>query len=346
MRRIVESLWFLVAVFPAAVFGQAAPSLIYEEGKSIPVVLYPSAEPTPPLRYQLLPSLLDRIPGNAAVYWNHIPLERHIFFAEFDKEYDEDGKIGIWMKIPLGDPRENAYRQKERRAIDLVRSGGVFADMQRAARFESCDWEQPVHEGRYMTMPLREIQYSREYARLLAAKAHLEIAEGEYDQAVRTLQVGYAEARQVAQSPTLVSCLVGVTIASIMSDQVQQFIEQPDAPNLYWALSTLPRPLVDFRPGAEAESNILYLQFPELRDLDKRKLSPDEWRGLFTRIVDESSSIMKMETGISPRSNTGRRSCSGPSAATRRRNATSLSTGIRQPGSRSCRSPRSCSSTR
>ena len=68
-----------------------------------------------------------------------------------------------------------------------------------------------------------------------------------------------------------------------MSNQVQQFIQQPDAPNLYWALSTLPRPLVDMRPGAEAESNILYLQFPELRDLDKKKLSPEEWRELLKK---------------------------------------------------------------
>jgi hypothetical protein len=150
-----------------------------------------------------------------------------------------------------------------------------------------------------MTMPLREIQYAREYARLLGAKAHLEIAEGEYDQAVRTLQVGYAEARQVAQSPTIVSSLVGVTIAGIMSNQVQQFIEQPNAPNLYWALSTLPRPLVDFRLGGEAESNLLYLQFPELRELDKKKLSPDEWRELFKRIVDESAPIMEIETRVS-----------------------------------------------
>jgi hypothetical protein len=292
MRRLVGTLWVLAAVLPAAAFGQAAPPSMYEEGKSIPVVLYPSAEPRPALRYQLLPPFLDRIPGNAAVYWGHIPLERRGFFAEFEKEYGEGGKIDTWMKLPLGDPREKAYRQKEQRALDLVRASGVFADMQRAARFESCDWQQPIREGKYMSMPLREIQYSREYGRLLWAKAHLEIAEGKYDQAVRTLQVGYAEARQVAQSPTLVSCLVGVTIAGMMSDQVQQFIERPDTPNLYWALSTLPRPLVDFRPGAEAESNILYLQFPEVRDLDKKKLSPDEWRELFKRIVDEAHPIM------------------------------------------------------
>jgi hypothetical protein len=131
---------------------------------------------------------------------------------------------------------------------------------------------------------------------MLAAKAHLEIAEGKYDQAVRTLQTGYAEARHFGQGPTIINSLVGVTIAGIMSYQVQQFVQQPDAPNLYWALSTLPQPLVDFRPGGEAESNILYLQFPELRDLDKMKFSPEEWHDFLAKIEGD---ISKLEPYVS-----------------------------------------------
>jgi hypothetical protein len=135
------------------------------------------------------------------------------------------------------------------------------------------------------------VQQSRTYARLLAAKAHLEIAEGKYDEAVRTLQTGYAEARQVAQGQTIINSMVGATIASMMSNQVQQLIQQPDAPNLYWALSTLPRPLVDFRPGGEADSNLRYLQLPELRDLDKKNLSPEGWRDLLNKIVKFGGSL-------------------------------------------------------
>ena len=258
-----------------------------EEQKIVQIVLYPAAEPRPALKYQLLPPFLERRPGNAAVWWNRLPAERNGFFNELYAENGPWDKAEKWMAIPIGDPREKAYREKEfANDIGMFRSGGIFRDIERAARFESCDWEQPIREGNYIAMTLAEIQGSRSYARLLTAKAHLEIVEGKYDEAVRTLQCGYAEARHVSQSQTIVSGLVGVTITLIMSNQVQQFIQQPDAPNLYWALSTLPRPFVDMRPGAEAESNILYLQFPELRDLDKKKLSPDEWRELLKRIVD------------------------------------------------------------
>jgi hypothetical protein len=283
--RIIAGIFVILAASVVSAIAQSPD--VPEEEKTVKMVLYPAAEPRPALKYQLLPPFLERRPGNAAVWWNRIPAERNGFFNAL---YADDGpwdKAEKWMAIPIGDPREKEYRKKVlANSIGMFGPGGIFSDIERAAQFESCDWEQPIREGNYIAVTLPEIQGSRSYARLLSAKAHLEIAEGKYAEAVRTLQCGYAEARHVAQSQTLVSGLVGLAIASIMSNQVQQLIQQPDAPNLYWALSTLPRPPVDTRPGAEAESSMLYLQFPELRDLKKKKLSPDEWRALLKRTID------------------------------------------------------------
>jgi hypothetical protein len=273
-----------------------------EEQKPVQIVLYPSPEAKPALKYQLLPPFLERRPGNAAVWWNRVTAERSNFYANLYAEGGLWDKIEKWMDIPLGDPREKAYREKElAKDIGILSPGGLFLDMERAARFESCDWQLPIHEGNPYEILLPEIQQSRTFARLLSAKA----------QAVRTLQTGYAQARHVAQAPTFVSSLVGVTIAGIMSYQVQQFIQQPDAPNLYWALSTLPRPLVDFRPGGEAESNMIYLQWPELCDLDKKQLSPEEWDKLLNKIVEDNRKMSQFDqngkdiaiTAVSPLQN-------------------------------------------
>jgi hypothetical protein len=262
-----------------------------DESPSAPpvqVVLYPAPAPQPALKYQLLTPFLERKPGNAAVWWNRLPAESFRFFNAVENEYANSGRITTWMELPLGDPREKAYRQNELAGLSFMFGhGGIYHAMERAARFESCDWELPIHEGNYIEILLPEIQQSRSYARLLAAIAHMEIAEGKYDQAVRTLQTGFAEGRHVAQAQTVIGGLVGVTIAGIMSNQVEQFIQQPDAPNLYWALSTLPRPLVDMRPGGEAELNLLYLQFPELQNLDKKQLSPEGWRDLLDKVQGE-----------------------------------------------------------
>jgi hypothetical protein len=311
--RVIAGVFAALALFlPSTVSGQDAPPSqdVPEEQKTVRMVLYPAAEPRPALKYQLLPPLLERRPGNAAVWWNRIPAERGYFFQELYKEDGAWNRIEKWMEIPIGDPREKAYRGKELAGdLGILRPGHLFSDMERAARFESCDWQLPIREGNFIEMLLPEVQQSRSYARLLSAKAHLEIVEGKYDEAVRTLQTGYAQARHVTQSPTVVSGLVGVTIAWIMSHQVEQMIQQPDAPNLYWALSTLPRPLIDFRPGMEAESNLLYLQFPELRDLGKKNLSPEEWRALLKNSIeticrnitawsDERTPFPKTEAGM------------------------------------------------
>ncbi|MCE5268602.1 MAG: hypothetical protein LLG00_12020 [Planctomycetaceae bacterium] len=286
--RVFRCALVLAAVLAAAsVFGQTSrPPKPAEKEKAVHLTLYPAAEPRPALKYQLLPPFLERRPGNAAVWWNRLPAERNAFFDQVSKQWEESGVIHKWLQMRIGTPQEKAYRKAElSKVIELLRDRGVYSDMQRAARFESCDRELPIREGNYFEILLPEVQYSRMYARLLQAKAHLEIAEGNYDQAVRTLQVGYAEGRDVAQGQTLINSLVGVTIAAMMSHEVEQLIQQPDSPNLYWALSGLPRPLVDFRPGGESEANLLYLEFPELRDVATKKYSADEWNRILQKIV-------------------------------------------------------------
>lgn len=69
----------------------------------------------------------------------------------------------------------------------------------------------------------------------------------------------------------------------MMAKQVETLIQQPDAPNLYWALATLPHPLIDFRPGYEGEFASVYLSYPELRDLKDKSYSPDQWKQLLQK---------------------------------------------------------------
>ena len=137
------------------------------------------------------------------MWWNRLPAERNVFF---DRCYKEWESVDEWMNIPLGDPKEKEYRKKILAKGVLMSGGdGLFSDMRRAARFESCDWQYPIREGNVVAILLPDMQQTRMFARLLAAKAHLEIAEGQYDEAVRTLQTGYAEARHVAQGQTISS---------------------------------------------------------------------------------------------------------------------------------------------
>jgi hypothetical protein len=102
---------------------------------------------------------------------------------------------------------------------------------------------------------------------------------------VHTLQTGYALARHAGEGQTLINALVGMAIANMMSKQVETLAQQPGAPNLYWALTELPDPLVDMRPGIEAEWAMIYLSYPDLRDLDKKDYSAEQWRERLNKLT-------------------------------------------------------------
>jgi hypothetical protein len=172
---------------------------------------------------------------------------------------------------------------------------GIFGMLERGARCESCDWDIPIREQEFYSILLPDIQTARSSASIIAARARLEIADGNYDEAVHTLQTGYAFGRHVAHGPTLIQGLVGVSIATQMSSQVETLLQQPGAPNLYWALASLPRPLIDFAPGYEGELASIYLSYPELRNLDKKEYTPDEWRRLLQKLVGE---LMKFTDSV------------------------------------------------
>ncbi len=281
MKTYVSTLVILAtALLPSPLVAQSPP----EPPKAIKITLHPMAAPRPALKYRLLPSILDTRPGNAAVLWNRIPAEETRYFNELYKEGGTLEKIDQWMQIPLADSREKEFRAKH---PEIEMNLGIYRDMARAARFESCDWQLPIHEGNVFSILIPELQQMRMYARMLAAKARFEIAEGKYDQAVETLQTGFALARDAARGPTLIHSLVGSACAALMSEQIQQLVQQPDAPNLYWALTALPRPLIDYRPGFEAECDGLLLEFPDLKDLDKKDLAPDQWAKLLEKTVVE-----------------------------------------------------------
>jgi hypothetical protein len=111
------------------------------------------------------------------------------------------------------------------------------------------------------------MQTFREMAILLAVKARLQIADGHFDEALYTLQTGLMLGKRVGEAPLFVCHLVGVDICSQMLAQLDELLQAPDAPNLYWALTHLPHPLIDLRKPLEGESLWLAKYLPQLPEL-------------------------------------------------------------------------------
>jgi hypothetical protein len=207
-----------------------------------------AAEPTPALKFTLMPSLMDRTPGNAA-------LEYHRAFAAFpsglsaaDRSKAEE-KAAEWLKESPDRPPPPEVKKL------LDDFGGALRHADRAARFDRCDWDLDARvRTDVMGTTTHEIGPMRDLGRYTAWRARAEIAAGKYDEAAQSLRTGFQMARHTAEVPMLIHLLVAAAIAQEQLDAVEAWVARPGSPNLYWALAGLPRPFADLRRSIEAEA--------------------------------------------------------------------------------------------
>lgn len=244
-----------------------------EELKTVTLALHPADEPQPAMKYVLLPDMLERQPGNAAVLYNKLALE----WTEI-KDKDSVDKLLDASDRSLADlPIEEAKKT-------LSQCHYILDGLHRAARRESCDWQLTFREENPYTMLLPELAAMRSLSKLLVLQARVQIAEGKLDDAIVTLRTGYAMGRHMAQNSTVIGGLVGMAISQLMSRELLVLLEQPDAPNLYWALTNLPSPLVNLRSAFETEGKLIYLWYPEFQHLDDLPHTPEYWHSLLKRM--------------------------------------------------------------
>jgi len=251
-----------------------------------PVLLHPQPEPDPALRYRLLPPTYDRAPGNAAILY-----ERAIILApQAEKQDGEMDRVVEWLKAPLDTLPEDEIRP----ILDKYDSS--LHELEMASVRADCRWDLPIkEEGIALLLP--ELAHLRNLGRLLALRARLAIAQERYDDAIASLRVGFRMAHDLGHAPTLIHGLVGVAISSMMTDQIEALIQQPGSPNLYWALTILPSPLVAVEPIIETEMNMLFFLVPELKDVDAARRSPDEWRRLWQTLLRQLAQAGVMMDG-------------------------------------------------
>ncbi len=273
----------LLLLAPVTAWGQVAviDPAVPQPAKTGPQIvrlsLAPAAEPEPALKYELLPPDNQRKPGNAAPYYYRSILWLSEHQKEHDQQYLENQKA--WTEGPLaGLDKEQVRKWVAAHRLPLE-------NLKTAVYRETCDFDWRVQDLRgeeTIGFLLEEVQRARGLARVLQVKARLELAEGKLDEALETLRHGYQLGRDVAQPPLLINALVGVAIGRMMNNTLTELLDQPGAPNLYWALAALPRPYVDFRPAMRTELELPEKLFPFLKDAETAERTPAEWQKLVT----------------------------------------------------------------
>jgi tetratricopeptide (TPR) repeat protein len=255
--------------------GVAAPPPL--PGQPPVIRLAHGAKPARALEYRLLPGPDDRVPGNAAPLWLRAGMAIHGARHKMtDAEYD-------WAssdKVPL----KALPRKEVREFLKHYEAGLRLADQ--AARRDRCDWGRPPLTIQTLNdLPLEEIQYLRHLTAILSIRCRLELAEGRFDQALRSLQTGFALGRDLSGKGLLIQDLVGIAIGTITIGRVDEWVQIPHSPNLYWSLTALPRPLFDVRPSMEEELGTIYRSFPQLRQARQGTLTAKQAEAVLDECV-------------------------------------------------------------
>jgi hypothetical protein len=218
----------------------------------IRLTVQPAPAPKPALRYQLLPELREINPGNPCQNYMKCFMEQQKFF--FDKEaFDRREKL---LTMPL----------KELPAQELQDYGGAaLRQADYAARLDTPDWQILLKlkaDGINTLIP--DVQQMRQLASALKVRFRAEVALGRFDDAVRTAKTMFAMSRHLSIHPTYIGDLVGIAIAAVAIGPLEEMLEQPGSPNLFWALTNLPRPLVSLDIGSSGERTWILAHFHDL----------------------------------------------------------------------------------
>ena len=258
---------------PAATKG-AVPA--QPPAQTVELAVSPAEQPSPALRYRLLPISSELNPGDAAPVYLRLRHELgDAAWQEIGEKYDALVPVPL-EKMPVAEARQFVDKWGGKTALLRIGAGRKF-----------CDWSYPLAEQRQeiIEMLLPDCQSMRQWSRLLSLKARVETAEHAYDQALDTIETGIAFGRHVGEGPFLINNLVGIAICNGMLDRVQELMSQPGSPNLYWALTVLPRPLVSLREALELEGRVGENMIPELAQTDEPH-SRSEWGVLIEKLYD------------------------------------------------------------
>jgi hypothetical protein len=255
----------------------------------------PAAEPVPALKYRFVARDIDLKSGNAAPYYYRAELNLNALMKELRKEFDEDTQLSPWYgpvdfeatpiaKLPLEEMRKASQK------FDPFYNN----DLRIAFERRSCDWElgtEEMHGVEMFSFLLYEVQGCREISRMMALRTRLAIAELRYNDAIELIRNQYRLGRDVAKMPFLVCGLVGVAIGNMANGPLIDLIANRDSPNMYWALSELPRPLIDVPWEARFEFGNLPRAFPFIDRAETTEHAPQEWARLFRQTVRDYSKV-------------------------------------------------------
>ena len=231
-----------------------------------PLIVKPAAEPSPALKYRLYPARWELRPGSALLHY----ARAQMLFSQMPKE--KQGEWQMWFSDEKH-PADNEL------ALAVVALQHVFEELHDLAQSDDLTWDHRVRDLRgpeVYSYLLPDVQEVRTMARLLRLKIKHQLKQQDFDGAISSISDGLRLAEFVGQGETLIQKLVGIAVASLMRDCIQDAIATPGCPNLYWALATIPQPLVNVSESVLWELSNVQRVLPALAEAETANWTEEE----------------------------------------------------------------------
>lgn len=238
----------------------------------------PAAETQPAFRYEFWPHASRLKPGKAQLY----------YFRAVAALQQADGALESILAIA----RQDEFATSEVRAF-LKSLTPVFDHLERMAFCEDTSWDHgnPELTGvKLLEAGVDDCQLARDLVRLLVYKAAIQRADRDFDGVSRTVLIGNRLAYLLGRGESVIQRQIACALSANIRIVVQETIQTPGCPNLYWAIATVPQPLIDLRPAVEQNLKAIHKVFPELKAATTAEWSEEtslnKWKACLARLAE------------------------------------------------------------
>jgi hypothetical protein len=255
-----------------------------------PLKVVAAAEPAPALKYRFYPTPWELKPGSALLHF----ARAQIVFLQFPKESQKEWQL--WFsdeKTPSATELASAVAALEH----------VFNELHELANSEDLTWDHRIRDLRgpeVYAYLLPDVQEVRTMARMLRLKIKHQLRQQDFDGAISSIRDGIRLAEFVGHGETIIQKLVGIAIAAIMRECIQDAISTPGCPNLYWALATIPQPIVDMSESLLWEIGNIHRVLPMLDEARTANWTDDEAAKQWASLVADLGMLEGGNSGGQP----------------------------------------------
>ena len=259
------------------------------------LVIHPRANSQPIFQHLLMPDDFELRSGNAAIHYlkamafleQNGPRESVREWERKAIEQKEDDENAVpnphdWLDMPISEL-----------PLDDVRKFLGYLDFQvplieRATRLRSFEFDRYIREESDPVLYLLpEIQVIRDLARKQSLRCRLAIAESNSLQTLKVLKEQYALANHLGDDEFLVSTLVGCAISNIATADALLAVQLEETPNLYWAISAMPKPMISMKRARSYERQFMFEQVKVFREFDEEKRPEAYWPGFIDQFINQ-----------------------------------------------------------